>query len=786
MSFRTRSGPAWSLSAALVFAAAPAPAAGGAYSPVPEPAAPITVAGAVRDGAGLPLEAAVVTLDGAVTRTDATGAWSLSVPPGVHRLEVSLAGWETVRRELRVAPGMGSIEVTLTRPFRLREDVVVQAVRAEERTPVTKTDVGRDEIQTLNRGQEMPFLLAATPATNVQSDTGIAAGYSYFNIRGIGQTRLNITLDGVPLQDPEDQALYFANFGDFASVVDSIQIQRGVGTSSVGAASYGGSVNFASVGPAERPRLEAQAGGGSWGTGRGTVALHSGRLGPYALYGRFSAQTTNGFRDHSGVDQRTFYFGATRQDERSLLKVFGFSGRERTQLAFLATDEATLETDLRHNDLTPEEMDDFGQDVVHLQYTRLVGSATTVMAQAYYNGAQGWFRIWNPAREDLQQYGLDGHFVGLVLGATHRRGRLGLNWGAHVNDFTRDHFMAIVGGPRAYLNTGLKNELNTFLKATWEAGRAQLWGDAQVRSARFEYSGDQPLGSVSWTFFNSRAGVRFDPSPSVGLYAFAGRVSREPARSDMLNGEDDASIPYDLRAVEPEKVLDLEAGVEVRRGGFVGRADVYAMEFDNEIALSGELSEIGLPARRNVGRSHRRGLEVDLAWSARPRLKLTGSASLSRNRIARWTQYYDVYDAEGNWLESRPRVYRDVPPLLTPEAILRGTVSWTPDRDLGFGVEGRWVAASQLDNTGNPDFRTPSFLQLDAQLTVGLSRLVKRGEPRLRVQVTNLLDDERIWPGGYSYLYFVRDTSGGDTLEGTAYYYPLATRSVYVMLDVRF
>jgi iron complex outermembrane receptor protein len=670
-------------------------------------------------------------------------------------------------------------------PFRLSEEVVVQAVRAEERAPVTKTDVGREAIEEKNRGQEMPFLLAATPAVNVQSDSGLAAGYSYFNIRGIAQTRLNITLDGVPLQDPEDQALYFSNFGDFASVVDSIQVQRGVGTSSVGSAAYGGSVNFASVSPGGPRGAQAQVGGGSWGTGRATAGVDSGLLGgAWGLYARLSGQTTDGFREHSGVDQGTLYYGATRSGARSLLKLFGFSGRERTQLAYLATDEATLATDLRANPLSPDEKDRFGQDFVQAQYTRLVGPATTLTAQAYYNGAQGWFRI--QSGEDLLQYGLDGHFVGLVLGATHQAGRLSLNWGAHGNDFTRDHTMDVVGGTRAYLNTGLKNELSTFLKAAWEAGKARIWADAQVRYARFEYRGDQPLGSVSWTFFNPKAGVRFDPSASVGLYASIGRMGREPARSDMLYGEDDASVPHDLRAVEPEELVDAEAGVELRRGKLVGRANLYAMEFDNEIALTGELSEIGLPVRRNAGPSHRRGVELELAWSPRDQWRLGATAAFNHSRLDAWTQVYDVYDADGAWAGSRPVTHEDVPPLLTPAVLVNGTVEWRPSAGLGLLLAGRWVDAAQLDNTGNPAFRTPSFFNLDLQASVSLARWVKRGEPRVRVQATNLLDDHRQWPGGYSYLFFSRDAGGAESLTGTAYYYPLATRSVYVTLDVRF
>jgi iron complex outermembrane receptor protein len=685
------------------------------------------------------------------------------------------------------APAQTPPATTAKGPIRLREDVVVQAVRAEERIPVTKTDIDGEVIQEVNRGQEMPFLLGEAPSVNFQSDSGLAAGYTYFSIRGITQTRLNITLDGVPLQDPEDQALYFSDFGDFASVVDSVQVQRGVGTSSVGSASYGGSVNFASVSPSDKRGLQAQVGGGSWGTGRATVAADSGLLGgAWGLYARLSGETTDGFKEHSGVDQGTLYYGATRSGARSLFKLFGFSGRERTELAYLAADEATLATNLRANLLSPEEKDRFGMDFAQAQYTRLVGSASTLMAQAYYNGAQGWFRIWDTSHVNLQQYGLDGYFVGLVLGATHRSGPLGLNWGAHANHFTRDHFMDLVGGSRAYLNNGRKNEYNTFLKATWEAGRARLWGDAQVRHARFEYHGDQPLGSVSWTFFNPKAGLRFDATPSVGLYASVGRMSREPARSDMLNGEDNASVPYDLHAVKPERVVDAEGGVEVRRGGFVGRANVYAMEFDNEIALTGELSEIGLPVRRNAGRSHRRGVELDLTWSPSVRWRLAATAGLSRNRIEAWTQYYDVYDETGAWVESVPVVHRDVPPLLTPSAILNGSAEWSPSPGLGLLVRGRWVDAAQLDNTGNRDFRTPSWFSLDAQAALSLRRLVKRGEPRIRVQVTNLANDHRLWPSGYSYLYFARDAAGQDTLEGTRYYYPLATRSVYVTLDVRF
>jgi iron complex outermembrane receptor protein len=295
---------------------------------------------------------------------------------------------------------------------------------------------------------------------------------------------------------------------------------------------------------------------------------------------------------------------------------------------------------------------------------------------------------------------------------------------------------------------------------------------------------------VDWTFFNPKAGVRFDPTPTVGLYAFVGRMSREPARSDMLLGEDNATIPHDLQAVEPEKVLDIEAGVEVRRGGLRLSADLYSMDFEDEIALTGELSEIGLPVRRNVPRSFRRGVELAADWRLSPAWRVLGTASFSHNRIEEWTQYYDVYDADGSWADSTSVVHRAVAPLLTPQVLLNASVDWTPSPTIGASLGARWVSESQLDNTDNPDFRTPSWFNLDGQLTLSLARWVKVGEPRIRVQGTNLLNNERLWPSGYSYQYFVRSGSAGGapapTLEGTSYYYPLATRSVFVTLDVTF
>jgi iron complex outermembrane receptor protein len=424
---------------------------------------------------------------------------------------------------------------------------------------------------------------------------------------------------------------------------------------------------------------------------------------------------------------------------------------------------------------------------VQAQYTRAIGSASTLSLQGYSVGAGGWYRIFAAGPgSDLYQYGLDWRFSGGMISFRHARGRTSLTLGAHAYDHASRHTRDVVAGSHDYDNRGFKNEANAFAKLSHDLGRWHAYADAQLRWARFRYEGDVPLGSVDWTFFNPKLGLRYDLATGLGLYASLGRTTREPARSDMLSGEDNASVRYELNAVRPESVTDLEVGMSLERSAFTLKADVYAMEFRDEIALTGELSEIGLPLRRNVGRSHRRGLELDLAWRPSPVLRLSAAANLSRNRIAEWTQFYDVYDTEGSWLESVSREHSDVTPLLTPSAMGHLAVDWHPARRLELGAVGRLVGRTYLDNTDDPALATPRLLQLDASLALNLAGRVPVGEPTLRVKVTNLLNARELFPSGYSYLYFTRAAAGQDVPGGTAYYYPLATRAVIVTLDTRF
>ncbi|MFN7941758.1 MAG: TonB-dependent receptor [Thermoanaerobaculia bacterium] len=753
----------------------------------------VPVAGTVRDTAGAPIAGARLAALGSelATRSDADGRYRLLLVAGEWRIAVSAPGFRPAEATVALAGEARNLDFALAPATTVSEEIVVDAIRADAKTPVTKRDLDAAEIARRNYHQEMPFLLAGTPAITSYSESGLAqgGGYSYFTLRGVDQRRVNMTFDGVPLNDPEESAVYFANFGDFTSALGSIQVQRGVGTSSVGAASYGGSINFASVDLADRAEGTVEVGGGSFGTGRASASYQSGRLASgLALYGRASYQDTDGFREHSGVRQRTLYLGGTWQGSSTFVKFFGFSGRENTDLAFAAVDPAALQENLRFNPLQPEETDAYGQDLLYLQASHPVGSRSLVAAQVYYNGAQGAFKLWDDpvAKTDLRSYGLDGGTLGLLVTSTTSGDHWGLTTGLHSYTFSRDHYQTL-GGVSQYRNTGKKWEVAGFAKLGVDlARRWHLYADLQVRHAAFRYDGSVDLGPIDWTFVDPKLGLRYDATDRLAFYVSVGRAGREPARNDMLVGLDDVATPIDLGAVRPERVVDYEVGAIFRTATLSLAVDLYAMEFHDEIAATGEQSALGYAIRRNLPRSHRRGLEADFAWQPLPRLRLATAIALAQNRIATWRQAIDVYDDVYGFTGAELRTFHDTQPYLSPERILHQSIDWQAGRDLLLSVAVRHVGPAYLDNTGQRALTTPSYTLVDLGGAIELGRFLRAAKPRLRLQVNNVFDNREAWASGYSYSYLQRHASGGEDLTGVPYYYPLATRHWLANLELRF
>lgn len=645
------------------------------------------------------------------------------------------------------------------------ESVIVRAVRAGGAAPTAQTALDRRTIERTYAGQDAPLALLGATAVTAASDAGTFSGYSSIRMRGVDQTRLAISVDGVPLNDPEDQVLYFSNVPDFMNSMHSVRVQRGVGSSAFGTASFAGSIDFESLPLLTTPRFaEGQLTGGSWGTQRVSVEGATGAVGRVAAYGRVSSQETAGYRAHSGNEAVSGFVSAGFFRTRDALKFTGFAGRSKMQLAYYAASEAELEVEPRTNPMSPSERDDFHQEMASLQYTRIVAPSLTLTTTAYRNSAGGWYDV-DVGDPTLWRFNLDHVWHGLISTLAWEGAGVRVDAGAHVSRYARDHFLNITPDvtTRVYDNTGHKQEQSGFVKGTWTRGAVDWHVDVQVRRAAFRYEPTPGVGyeapRVAWTFVNPKVGLSWRARPALTLFASLGQASREPTRSDMFAGADDlddaaAAELLPLTQVKPERLTDLEVGARWRRGKMEASVNAFAMQFRDEIAPIGAISVTGSQLRRNVDRSSRIGVEGELAWQARPTLLVTANGMLLRARIA---EYTDV--AAGI-------TYTDVRPVLTPAVLANAQAAWQARKDVELTLSLRHVGDSPLANDGNEALVTPAFT------LVGLGGAWERGPVTLRVQMENLLD-ATAYASGYT--------------DGTTrYFFPVAARTVLATMAVRF
>lgn len=661
-----------------------------------------------------------------------------------------------------VAPAQqGTAADSATRKRDSLETVVIRAARSTIAAPSAQSSLDRAEINARFAGQDAPLLLQRAPSMTAYSEAGSFSGYSYLRLRGIDQSRLNITIDGVPLNDPEDQVLYFSNVPDFLNSIHSVQIQRGVSASTFGTASYGGAMNFQSVPLATTPRggvLDLT--GGSFNTMRASAQYATGVLdGGWAGYARISKQHTDGYRDHSGNDAQSAFVSGGWFGARDVLKFSGFAGVSGTREAYYAASEAELAVNRRVNPLSDHEGDRFHQEMINLQYARTVSDNVQFTVTGYRNSAAGAFDVDFGSGNGIGNYALAHVWYGAIAALSVRKNDLSLDVGAHLSDYHREHALAMrpTLTVREYTNVGFKQEQSGFAKGALDRGDFRFSADLQLRRAAFRYHPSKDAGiagaSIDWIFLNPKLGVTWKAAPRLVVFASYGRTSREPARGDMFAGADDlnrdnAASLLPLTRVKPERADDFEAGATWTSGTFAITANAFAMELRDEIAAIGALSLTGSPLRKNVDRSYRRGVEFDAAWTPVGTITATANLTVMTSRIA---AYRD---------DAAHITYRNVEPLQTPPVIANQSVEWRVSKQFSLTGSGRFVDRAQLANDGNRRLVTPSFWLFDGAVAW------QSGRTELRLQLFNLFD-ANAYAGGYT--------------DGTArYFFPMASRNVLV------
>jgi iron complex outermembrane receptor protein len=651
---------------------------------------------------------------------------------------------------------------------RTLETVTVNAIRARDAAPVSAKTLDAHEVEQRSFGQDMPLLLQGTPSLTSYSETGNYWGYSYIRMRGIDQSRINLTLDGIPLNDPEDQVLYFTDFPDLANSINSVQVQRGVGTSAPGTASYGGSINFQTVPVVTTPRsAQVQLQGGSFGTARASGEFATGLHRGFAAYGRVSALQSKGYRRHSGTAGRSAFVSAAWAGERDVVKLTALAGLFEDTLAYVGASTTELAQDRRFNPLRRDELDRFGEQIAALSYTRYLTGGTSASVTAYRTSASGNYDVCisncDQPQGDLWNFGLDFVWYGATAAWTIDRAGVRASAGVNANTYARDHsaFARPDLATPLYLNTGHKSDGSAFAKLEYDVGTLTLFGDLQGRRAEFRYSPDVnaaiPGSSIAWSFLNPKAGVTLRVRPSLTFYASYGVNSREPARGDMLAGFDNldtSNVAFvgPLDRVRPEHARDLELGVKLRRARWSLDANAFAMDFRDEILAVGRLSYIGTPLRTNVRASERRGVELDAEARPWDRVQLALTATAMRARIADYTD-----DETG-------LSYHGVEPLLTPRFVTSERVSVDATRSLTVSVVGRSSSRAQLNNTGDPALRLPACITGDASVDW------HRGNRGVTLYLNNVTNAQRYGSGHVS--------------AGEARYYVLPPRNVFLLARI--
>ena len=654
------------------------------------------------------------------------------------------------------------------------EGVQVSAIRGRA-VPISEKTIERAEIQRRYSGQETPILLQAAPGMTAYSESGSASNYSYMRLRGIDQTRINITLDGIPLNEPEDEGLYFSNFPDFSNSISSVQIQRGVGSSTHGVASYAGSVNFESVPIASVSRGgDVQLTGGSYNTSRGSAIYETGMTpSGFAGYVRGSAQHTDGYRYNSGNSSRSAFASGGWFGSSDVVKVSLLAGLSSNEQAYLASPLSVLLKTPRDNPYgnTRETAvnNRFHQDLLSVAWTRALSTSASIGTTAYGFDAGGWYDVpGSNGLSDASNYNLHSRWGGIISALDWQGESSSASVGLNVGRYQREHWLYTRPdlATRLYDNTGYKGEQSAFAKGSVVQGHATIFGDLQFRLVQFRYqptvgSGVAPA-SVSWSFVNPKVGVSAVVMDGLVAYASVGMNGREPTRSDMFAGADDldsvtARSVLPLTRVHPETAYDLETGVTWHRSTVHAQANLFLMQFRNEIAPIGEINEIGYEMRKNVDRSYRRGAEADVTWQALPAFAVVSTMSITDARIH---DYRD--DASG-------LVYHDVAALMTPKFVSGHGVRAELAPWLSLDVDGRYTSRMMLTNTNDPRFVVPESWYADAGATIRIS-----GQSVL-VQVRNLFD-RRVYTGGYPGA--AAGSSDPNAME--PYYYTLAPRNVSV------
>lgn len=746
----------------------------------------VSVSGKVLSETKDPLPKAKISIESGTedqaTYSDSDGFYRFDAQEGVElTITIRYFGYETNTKSVKATKDQ-VLNFVMKEKYTTTEEVIISSVRPQEDAPVSMSTANREDIEKRYYGQDGAFLLdELSPSIVTYSESGTnLSNYAGIRLRGIDQTRVNMTLNGVPLNDMIDQGVFFSNFTDFGNSIESVQIQRGVGTSSNGTSSYAGSINFESI---NLENSEAQSSvmftTGSFGTIRGGAEVSTGLLeNNTAFYLRYTETHADGYRYNTGTIARSFFFSGGYFGKRNSLKLTAFNGRSKNGLGYGPVAISDIDEDPRTNYVSENDVDDFGQFMTQLQHVFEIDTRKKLISTVYYSGAGGDFPFgYTDGNGDFAQinYPLYNEHVGAMtnLDARLLEDALHINVGLHANRFYRNNIEQIVPNysDPYYDDNTRKDELSGFVKANYELDKFDFFADVQVRGVNLIFFPDYNfLGEIveipqrNWLFVNTTGGITYTISEKLNAYVSFGRTGREPTRFDILGSTQinpfNVPIAQDLNQIVPEYVNDLEAGVRWKSEKLALNLNGFYMQFENEIAPIGEFIPQGfVQVYENQAPSQRYGVEVDFAYQFLPKFSFSGNVTYMQANISSYE------DPTGT-------IYNDVTPILTPELNAQGSLIYEPIKKLALEVRGRYLSEAYMELTNDRDFIVPESFIMDFR-----ARFKFYKEHTINVQINNILDTQY-------FTYGAPTTSLAGNFEPGYYVQP--PRHIYVTLQLNF
>lgn len=674
------------------------------------------------------------------------------------------------------------------------DEVFVSAVRVTKESPVTFSNLTKEQIKPRNLGQDIPILMNFLPSVVTTSDAGAGVGYTGIRVRGSDATRVNVTINGIPYNDSESHGTFWVNMPDFASSTESLQLQRGVGTSTNGAGAFGASLNLLTDAMNEEGFAQISSSVGSFGTLRNNLKFSTGLLNDHVeVSGRLSRITSDGYVDRASSELESYFLQGAYKDGNTLVKALLFGGHEITYQSWYGIDKETLETDRTFNSAgiyTDEngntqfydnEVDNYKQDHFQLLWNEQISEQWNTNLAVHYTRGRGYFEQFKED-EDFADYGfepitvngdlvettdlirrrwLDNDFYGTTFSANYKADKIDLFLGGGWNKYEGDHFGEIIWArftgdsdyrDRYYDDTSTKTDFNFFSKANFALDdQWSLYGDLQYRRVSYAANGeDTGLVDDTFNFFNPKAGITYDMDRNNNFYLSYAKANREPNRNDYESGNP-----------RPEKLNDFELGWRFVSQEVQLNTNVYYMNYKDQLVLTGELNDVGAPLRANVGDSYRLGLEIDatIAFGAHFRIRPNMALSSNKNRNF-------VFERDGILQE-----LGDTNIAFSPNVIVGNVLSYLPKENLQFSLLTKYVGKQYMGNIDSENSTLSAYSQTDfnVQYEIRTDSFIK--SIVLSGLVNNIFDSLYV-SNGYFFTYDDDFSTPGTitTVEGAGYY----------------